>query len=285
MAKVTVKTRAIVLQSIKYGDSSLVVKMLTEEMGVQSFMVKGVYGKKSKMKAALFQNMTLLEIVAEVGGSSLGFIKEISLAHYYKSNAIDFKKTTILIFISELLSKSIAESEPDTVLFNYVYDSMIWLDDAESGYADFPIIFAMRLSSHLGFFPNLDTYTEDSCFDLLDGNFKKWSNDIYQIDTELSKAFYQLSTISYQSSAIDDGSNASVQKPKVFSDSQIQKDSQVFRFSDSQIQKDSQVFRFSDSQILKTRRQLLEAVATYYKLHSDNIREIKSLEVLREIMV
>ena len=274
MAKVTVKTRAIVLQSIKYGDSSLVVKMLTEEMGVQSFMVKGVFGKKSKMKAALFQNMTLLEIVAEIGGSSLGFIKEISLAHYYKNNTVDFKKTTILIFISELLSKSIAESEPDTALFNYVYESMLWLDEVESSYADFPIIFAMRLSFYLGFFPNIDTYTEGSCFDLLDGNFKTWNNDIYQIDAELSKAFYfmcQQSTDFFQILR--------------FSDSQIQNNSQIFRFSDSQIQNNSQVFRFSDSQILKTRRQLLEAVATYYKLHSDSIREIKSLEVLREIMV
>ena len=274
MAKVTVKTRAIVLQSIKYGDSSLVVKMLTEEVGVQSFMVKGVFGKKSKMKAALFQNMTLLEIVAEIGGGSLGFIKEISLAHYYKNNTVDFKKTTILIFISELLSKSIAESEPDTALFNYVYESMLWLDEVESSYADFPIIFAIRLSFYLGFFPNIDTYTEGSCFDLLDGNFKTWNNDIYQIDAELSEVFYfmcQQSTDFFQILR--------------FSDSQIQNNSQIFRFSDSQIQNNSQVFRFSDSQILKTRRQLLEAVATYYKLHSDNIREIKSLEVLREIMV
>ena len=74
MAKTTSKTRAIVLQSIKYGDSSLVVKMLTEKLGIQSYMVKGVFGKKSKMKAALFQNMTLLEIVADTSSNSLGFI-------------------------------------------------------------------------------------------------------------------------------------------------------------------------------------------------------------------
>lgn len=246
MAKVTVKTRAIVLQSIKYGDSSLVVKMLTEEMGVQSFMVKGVYGKKSKMKAALFQNMTLLDIVAEIGNSSLGFIKEISLSHYYKTLPLDFKKTTILIFISELLSKSMAESEADTDLFNYIYDSMLWLDETESNYADFPILFAMKLSAYLGFSPNIDTYSEGSCFDLLDGNFKKGSNnDIYQLDAELSKAFYQLSAVSYQPSVI------------------------------------SQIFSFSVSQFLSKRRQLLEAVVTYYKLHSDNVKEIKSLEVLR----
>jgi DNA repair protein RecO (recombination protein O) len=84
MAKTTVKTRAIVINAIKYGDSSLVVKMLTEEEGLQSFMVKGVFGSKSKMKAALFRNMTLLNIVAEIGNNSLGFVKEVTLSNYYK---------------------------------------------------------------------------------------------------------------------------------------------------------------------------------------------------------
>ena len=250
MANATVKTRAIVLQSVKYGDNSIVVKMLTEELGVQSYMVKGVFGSKSKMKSALFQNMTLLDIVATSGNNGLGFIKEISLSHYYKTIATDIKKTTIIIFLSELLSKSIPEEDADIELFNFIYDSMLWLDDATSDYANFPIVFAMRLSAYLGFFPNIDTYTERNCFDLLDGNFKRWSNDIYQIDEELSETFYnvcKLSAVSHQPSA------------------------------------DSQILRFSDSQVLKTRRKLLDAIVTYYKLHADNVRDIKSVEVLREI--
>ena len=195
MAKLSIKTRAIVLQSIKYGDSSLVVKMLTEEEGLQSFMVKGVFGKKSKMKAALFQNMTLLEIVADCGNNNLGFIKELSLSHCYKSIATDIKKSTIIIFVSELLSKSISESESDPELFNFIFNSMTWLDDATSDYSNFPIIFAIRLSKFLGFFPNTDTYSEGSCFDLLDGNFKTTQNDMYQIDSELSKYFYDICKI------------------------------------------------------------------------------------------
>lgn len=249
MAKITIKTKAIVLQSIKYGDSSLVVKMLTEESGIQSYMVKGVYGKKSKMKAALFQNMTLLDIVAENGNNSLGFIKEISLSHYYKSITTDIKKSTIIMFVSELLSKSIAEADNDVALFNFIYNSMLWLDEAVSDYANFPLFFAMKLSAYLGFFPNLDTYTKGNSFDLLDGNFKRWSNDIYQIDEYLSETFYnicKLSAVSHQLSAIS------------------------YQLS-------------ADSQVLATRRKLLDTIVTYYKLHADNVKEIKSVEVLREI--
>ena len=238
MAKITIKTQAIVLQTIKYGDSSLVVKMLTKEEGIQSFMVKGVFGKKSKMKAALFQNMTLLDVVAEIGNNSLGFIKEITLSHYYKSNSTDIKKITIILFISELLSKSITESETDTLLFEYIYQSMIRLDEAISDYVNFPIEFALNLSKYLGFYPNFDTYSEGSCFNLLDGNFKKSQSDIYQIDQELSKKFYLLGT------------------QKNFSEISLN---------------------------YKERRLLLDAIITYYKLHTENIREIKSVEVLRTI--
>lgn len=238
MAKTTIKTRAIVLQSIKYGDNSLIVKMITEELGIQSYMVKGVFGKKSKMKAALFQNMTMLEIVADSSDNSLGFIREISLSHCYKSIASDIKKSTIIIFISELLSKSISESETDTDLFNFIYDSMIWLDEAISDYANFPLVFAIQLSKFLGFFPNIDTYSEGSSFDLLDGNFKTTHNDIYQIDCELSRYFYELC----------------IQTQNLFLNNTI-------------------------------RRKLLESVVIYYKLHANDLREIKSYDILRMLLI
>ena len=242
MAKTTTKTKAIVLQSIKYGDSSLVVKMLTEELGIQSYMVKGVFGKKSKMKSALFQNMTLLEIVADSGNNNLGFIREIALSYCYKSIATDIRKSTIIIFISELLSKSIAESESDPELFNFIYNSMLWLDEVGSDYANFPIVFAILLSKYLGFYPNIDTYSEGSSFDLLDGNFKTAHKDIYQIDSDLSRCFYNICKYPTES--------------------------------------DRQKFVPNNA----TRRKLLESVVTYYKLHADNVREIKSYEILRMLL-
>ena len=238
MAKVTTKTEAIVLQSIKYGDNSLIVKMLTKEAGIQSFMVKGVFGNKSKMKAALFQNMTLLDIVADFGNNSLGFIREISLSHCYKNITTDIKKSTIIIFISELLSKSISESDSDTDLFNFIYNSMLWLDETTADYANFPIIFATQLSKFLGFFPNIDTYSEGLSFDLLDGNFKTTFNDIYQIDSELSKYFYKICNHPTETLIPNN----------------------------------------------TIRRKLLEAIVTYYKLHANDLRDIKSYEILRMLL-
>lgn len=257
MAKTTVKTRAIVLHSIKYGDNSLIVKMLTEEEGLQSFMVKNVFGKKSKMKAALFQNMTLLDIISESGNGSLSFIKELSLAHYYKDISTNIKKSTIIFFISELLSKTITESETDTALFDFIFNSMIWLDEAEDNYVNFPIFFAIRLSAYLGFFPNIDTYSEGSCFDLLDGNFKKIQNDIYQMEPELSRAFYEILEVTRQCDSTRDSLSLSATQP----------------LSNSTTQQLS----------LKERRKLLEHIATYYKLHVEDMRELSSYEILKTV--
>lgn len=257
MAKTIVKTRAIVLHSIKYGDNSLIVKMLTEEEGLQSFMVKNVFGKKSKMKAALFQNMTLLDIISESGNGSLSFIKELSLAHYYKDISTNIKKSTIIFFISELLSKTITESETDTALFDFIFNSMIWLDEAEDDYVNFPIFFAIRLSAYLGFFPNIGTYSEGSCFDLLDGNFKKIQNDIYQMEPELSRAFYEILEVTRPCDSTRDSLSLSATQP----------------LSNSASQQLS----------LKERRKLLEHIATYYKLHVEDMRELSSYEILKTV--
>lgn len=250
MAKTSIKTKAIVLQSVKYGDNSLVVKMFTEDAGLQSFMVKGVFGKKSKMKAALFQNMTLLEIVADIDNNSLGFIREITLLYSYKSIHSDFKKTTIIIFINELLSKSINESETDTSMFQFVYNFMIGLDETTSNCSNFPVYFALSLSHYLGFYPNIDSYKENFAFDLFEANFKEDKKDIYQIDTNTSKLLYLLCKyIKYHNYTLINKSNLT-----------------------EEIQLDN-----------KSRRQLLEAIVTYYKLHADNIRDLKSYEILKTL--
>lgn len=235
------KTRAIVLQSIRYGDSSLIVKMLTEEFGLQSYMVKGVLGKNSKMKPAHFQNMNLLEIVDSSNKGSLHFIKDLSISYFYKNIHSDFKKTSIIIFISELISKSIIDSDIDKTLFRFIYDSLIWLDESESAaYINFPIIFAMKLCSYLGFSPNLETYQEGRLFDLLDGDFKSDSNSIHVIDNNLSTIFYNICKKGYENYDIN----------------------------------------LSNS----IRQQLLEAIVLYYKLHVENVKDIRSHEILHTIL-
>ena len=185
--------------SIWYGSTSFCV------YGFSKYLVPH-FGQNS----CHVQNMTLLDIVSESGNGSLSFIKELSLTHYYKDITTNIKKSTIIFFISELLSKTITESETDTALFDFIFNSMIWLDEAEDDYVNFPIFFAIRLSAYLGFFPNIDTYSEGSCFDLLDGNFKQIQNDIYQMEPELSRTFYKFLEVTRQCDSTGDSHRNSV---------------------------------------------------------------------------
>ena len=79
------KTRAIVLHRFAYSDSSFIVKALTEECGVVSFIVKGGKRKESPFKGAL-DPLALSEVVFRQNPSTeLQFIKEASVIDWHAS--------------------------------------------------------------------------------------------------------------------------------------------------------------------------------------------------------
>lgn len=166
------KTQGIVLQSIHYGDTSLIVKIFTQSTGVQSFMVKGALRHSSHNKVALFQNLNMLRfVVSELSkGKSLAYLRDVELAYVYQHIPGEIKKTAILMYVSELLSKTLASQDKNEALYHFVCDSMMWLDLVDDRYANFPLYFTMELSRFLGFYPK-DNYVEDDYFDLQEGLF------------------------------------------------------------------------------------------------------------------
>lgn len=187
------KNRAIVVKSIRYGDNSLIVKLLTENNGLQSFLVKGAFNKTAKIRAALFQPLTILEIVCARSRGDLGFLKEATVSHAFQSIPFEMKKNAIVMFVSELLSKTIQDSEPDTELFGFIHDSLVYLDEVSEKYADFPLKFAIELSRHLGFSPNTNGFRNGGVFNLEDGCFHHDGVGLlYIIDNQLSEKFFRL---------------------------------------------------------------------------------------------
>ena len=238
----TDKTRAIVLKAIRYGDNSLIVKLLTEQNGLQSFMVKGAYNKTAKIRAALFQPLTLLEIVSANSKGELGYLKEATVEYAYQNIPININKNAIVLFLCELLSKSIQESETDLELFVFIRHALVHLDEMDDNYADFPLKFSMELSRFIGFAPNIDDYKPGYVFDLEEGCFRHDGAGVnYLIDNSLSGLFYKLC-----------GNN-------------------IF---------DNVCLNLTNSE----RRQLLEAVITYYKLHVSGFNEMKSTEILKTVL-
>jgi len=167
-----VKTKGIVIKQTKFSESGAIVKILTREVGVHSFFVRGIRGGKSGKKAALFQPLTILDLVINFSDKkTLHNIKEISVGHAYQSLTTDPVKRTLLFFIDELLHKCLKEETENTELFDWIQNALIWLDLADVGYVNFHLIFMMQLSLFMGFYPKNETNNENFIFDMQEGKF------------------------------------------------------------------------------------------------------------------
>jgi DNA repair protein RecO (recombination protein O) len=203
MAVVT--TNAIVLSSLKYGDTSLIVKCYTQEEGVKTYLIRGVLKpKKSGLKAAYFQPLTQLRIVANHNSkNTLNSIKEVQVIHPYKTFHTDIVKQSVVLFLSEVLSNSIQEEEQNLALYEYLETAFIWLD-VHDRVANFHLLFLLNLSGFLGFYPDTSDKNKKG-FDLLEGVFSDniheknviSKNDFYQFKKLLGIIFDTLENVTY----------------------------------------------------------------------------------------
>ena len=153
-----VKTEAIVLHSFKYGESKMIVDTFTRTHGRLSFAVPLPRSAHSKLKKQYFQPLTLLNIEADIQQQSqLQKISEASIAAPLPSLLSDPSKLAIALFICEFLYHALRDEQQNEPLFEYVCTSIQWLDQRESDFANFHLVFLMHLSRFLGFYPNLDS--------------------------------------------------------------------------------------------------------------------------------
>ena len=166
------KTKAIVLNHRKYGDNSLIATLYTETLGRKAFLIQGFYSRKSKFHTTFFEPLTLLNLEADINPKrELQRIKEISFAQPYQSIPFNYVKQAIILFLAEILYKTLKEEESNPALFEYVYHTLQLLDAQEDGIANFHLLFLMHLTKYLGFFP-IDNYSESDCvFDTVNGRF------------------------------------------------------------------------------------------------------------------
>ena len=169
-------TKAIVLHSLKYSDSSLITTCYTEDCGVKSYMLKGVLkSKRGKIKPAYFQPLMQLILTAKHNNKgSLNSIREVEIAHFYTSVYTDIKKQTIALFLAEVLNYAIKEEELNPHLFQYLEVSFIWLD-THSNVTNFHLLFLLNLTKFLGFYPDLSG-SNFQYFDLLEAKFTSRAN-------------------------------------------------------------------------------------------------------------
>jgi len=171
----THKTKGIVLRTVKYGETSLVVTIFTELFGVQTYMVNGARtAKRSGNKAAMFQAAAILDLeVYHNEQKSMQRIKECSWAFLYQHILSDVIKNSIALYMVELLYKALKQPEANSQLFYFSEDALMQLDTAEKNIAaNFALFFSLHLADFFGFkISNNAVSGEVIYLDLREGEF------------------------------------------------------------------------------------------------------------------
>ena len=162
----------IVLRTVKYKDTSFIADVYTDALGRASFMVSISRSRKSAVKPVLFQPLALVELEADIRpNTSIYKIKEAKSYYPFSSLPYNSHKSAIALFLAEFLCRAVREEVENRPLFAYLRHSIVWLDECQSGFSNFHLVFLIRLSRFLGFYPNLEGYTQNCYFDLLNACF------------------------------------------------------------------------------------------------------------------
>lgn len=240
-------TKGIVLRTVKYGETSVIVTIFTELFGVQAYLVNGVRisSKRGSGKANLFQPTSILEMVIYHNElKQLQRIKEFKWSFLYQHILSDVRKNAVALFMVELLTKCLKQPEANPDLFHFAEDSFIHLDEASDAVtANFPLFFALHLPVFFGFRFS-DNYSERQPFlDLQEGEFvKEQPKHPHFLDDRQAFVTSQL---------------LKVQQPEELEDIKLNHD---------------------------FRRNLLYAYEVYYALHIQDFGTMRTPPVLREIL-
>jgi len=166
--------KGIVLKTFKYSESSVVAKIYTNQFGIQSYMINGVRtSSKSKHKAGLLQPLTLLDMVVYYRKNrSMQRIKEMKPTKTFTSIPFDIGKSSLALFVTELLYSTLKEEEENKRQFDFISEFVQNLDNTTESIANLHLYFLLQLSGFLGFYPfsNYDK-EERNIFDLQEGSF------------------------------------------------------------------------------------------------------------------
>lgn len=166
------KTKGIVINQIKYTDSGIVARLYTRDFGKISFMVKGMRKRKTGKHNILFQPLFILDLdIYYKASREMQTIKEFSVDFTPYNIYSDIRKSSVAIFLGEVMTSVLKEESPNEELFDFIEESIIYFENSTEGYANFHLAFLAGLSSYLGFEPGQKSNPEEVFFDMKNGNF------------------------------------------------------------------------------------------------------------------
>ncbi|HOZ73748.1 MAG TPA: DNA repair protein RecO [Flavobacterium sp.] len=182
-----IKTKAIVISSLKYQEKSLIVKCFTQSDGLKSYFVRNAFSPaRTSQKIAYFQPLTILEIEAvHKNKGTLEHFKEIKIATPFRSIHSDVMKSAVALFLSEILHHSIHEEEKNEGLFEFLETALNWLDTHEHT-ANFHLTLLLEATKYLGFYPDISAI-DLPYFEMTEGIFSNFHalSSLSEAETQL----------------------------------------------------------------------------------------------------
>lgn len=169
-----INTTGIILRSVKYSETSLILDIFTRDFGLMTFIVSGARKKNTASGAALFQISNVVEIVAyNRDTSKINRIKEVKISRVFNKLSMEIHRFSIAIFILEVLSKTLKEKEANSELFDFIENSLLYIDQCPGKTNNIHLTVLCKMSRYMGFFPENNFSAEYLFFDLREGKFIK----------------------------------------------------------------------------------------------------------------
>lgn len=164
------KYEGVVLRTIKYNDSLMITDIYTRQQGRRSFLLPVTHSKKARVRNVLFQPLSMVSFIApRRGAKQLVRISDAQPYILYSSIPYDVVKSSIALYLAELLTYALREEEKDEALFNFIDRALVWFDSVTEGYADFHLVFMAQLLRFLGIAPDMSAVSVNGYFDMQAG--------------------------------------------------------------------------------------------------------------------
>ncbi|WP_235298546.1 DNA repair protein RecO [Portibacter marinus] len=238
-----IKTTGIILRSMKYGETSLIMDIYSRDYGLNSYIIGGVRNKKAKTQAGLCQIMSLVEFVAyHKNTKGLFRIKEISSAHLYQRIPFEILRSSVGMFMIEVLKNVLKDDEENPKLFSFIFQWFLFLDQTPTSVNNAHLLFMIELAGEIGIQPRDNFSVNYPYFDLMDGQFISDTPDHhYFLDLTESESLYDI---------------------------MMQEREYVHELSLTNVE----------------RRNILDKLILFYKLHIDSMKELHTYQILNEIL-
>jgi DNA repair protein RecO (recombination protein O) len=150
------KTEAIVIKSMKYGDTSKIVTFYTRQFGKLKGIAKGARRSDNKFGASLEPLSDVTLVIYKKAHRDLYLISQCDSIKSFGKIHDSIEKILVGLSVLELVDQLAHEEEENAALFSLLLETLSALNGSSKNFQSLGRSFQIRLASLLGYAPNLD---------------------------------------------------------------------------------------------------------------------------------